>query len=394
MVSVSFPQQTLPPTTAADVPLASKSSSWWAGGVCAAAFAVAAYTGARLPSLWAVTLQTTSLVDGFHRRFLVATALFPMAEWTGNSYWFYAAFSSVILVLLLAVIATAAVTATTPVRRWLPAAFFLLPAGGYFFHEIGYLDQVLFLLLFAAAWLAHRGRWWAATSVMTLAPAAHEISALTVIPLWLLLVWRSQLPVRAALTASILPVAANALLFAVPPAVPAAREHLIRRIAEGGWNWREDAIALFFRTQAESWQAYAPWDVALYLAPLALVAVAVTAVVVGPGHDARGWAARALAVGASGAPFLLAFGGWDRYRWAFLLCANLAVAAWIWCDGRENVRRAAFTLGLGLLLAAHVPLDYFDGFQAVPLTGSGIAHYAGAAHPGRGGGPLEVPRRW
>ncbi len=359
-----------------------------------AAFALAVYTGARLPSLWAVTLQTTSLTDGFHRRFLVATVLYPIAELAGHSYWFYAAFSFGILALLLTVVVTAVLRATTPVRRWLPVAFFVHPVGGYLFHEVGYLDQVLFLLLFVALWLGSRGKWWAGTLVMTLAPTAHEISALTVIPLWLLAVWRSALPVRTAFAVSILPVAVNALLFSVPPVGSGAREHLITRIREGGWNWREDAIALFFRTQADNWSAYDPWNIALFLAPLALAAITMTAVVVGPGHDARGWATRALAVGASGAPFLLAFGGWDQHRWAFLLCVNLAVVAWLWCDGRENVKRAVVTLGLGLLLITHVPLGYFDGFNSVPLTGTAVRNYGEAAHWDPHGGPFEMPVRW
>ncbi|MDO0917445.1 hypothetical protein QQM39_43620 [Streptomyces sp. DT2A-34] len=359
-----------------------------------AALSLAAYTGFRLPSLWSATLQTTSLADGFHRRFLVATVLYPLAEWAGNAYWFYAALSFGILALLLAVIVTTVVRATTPVRRWLPVAFLLHPAGGYLFHEVGYLDQVLFLLLFVALWLGCRGWWRTATLVMMLAPMAHEISALTVIPVWLLAVWRSSLPTRTAFAASILPVAVNALLFAVPPAVPGAREHLITRIGEGGWNWREDALALFFRTQAQSWSAYDPWNIALYLAPLVLAVIVVTAVVVGPGHDARGWVTRSLAVGASGAPFLLSFGGWDQHRWAFLLCVNLTIVAWVWCDGHENMKRAVVALGLGLMLIAHAPLHYFDGFTSVPLTGTAVMSYEEGAHPGPHGGPFDVPLRW
>ncbi|KUL20631.1 hypothetical protein ADL12_48560 [Streptomyces regalis] len=355
---------------------------------------LAAYTGFRLPSLWSVTLQTTSLADGFHRRFLVATVLHPFAEWAGNAYWFHAAFSFGVLALLLAVIVTTVVRATTPVRRWLPVAFFLHPAGGYLFHEVGYLDQVLFLLLFVALWLGRRGRWCTATLVMTLAPTTHEISALTVIPVWLLAVWHSSLPTRTALAASILPVAVNALVFAAPPAAPGAREHLITRISEGGWNWRADALALFFRTQAESWSAYDPWNIALFLTPLVLVVIVVTAVVIGPGHDARSWVTRSLAVGASGAPFLLSFGGWDQHRWAFLLCVNLVLVAWVWCDGRENMKRAVVALGLGLLLITHTPMDYFDGFKSVPLTGTAFRSYGQVAHPDPQGGPFDMPLRW
>ena len=54
-----------------------------------------------------------------------------------------------------------------------------------------------------------------------------------------------------------------------------------------------------------------------------------------------------LGVGAIAAPLLLAFAGWDEFRWAFLLTANFFIVLWLWlgdsgrslsipCNGRRS----------------------------------------------------------
>src|SRR2546430_7097789 len=56
------------------------------------------YRGFRLPNIWSVTLETVSVTDGFHRRFLVGTAMRPIAVLVDFHYWLFATFSLLVLV--------------------------------------------------------------------------------------------------------------------------------------------------------------------------------------------------------------------------------------------------------------------------------------------------------
>ena len=193
---------------------------------------LAAYTGFRLPNLWSATLYTTSLPDGFHRRFVVGTLLHPLSEapttTTGStrpsrSYPRRAPRRARGVTLRARLVS----------QRFLVVAFFLLPTGGFLFHEVGYLDQLLYLMLFTSLWLLRRrgAPWIAAPVIMSLAVFTHEIAILTVFPILGFVVLR-DLPCDAAL-AVLAPPALSGLIVVLPRDRPrrgrAARGRLPRR---------------------------------------------------------------------------------------------------------------------------------------------------------------------
>lgn len=331
--------------------------------------AVAAYTGLRMPSRWAVTLQAVSLQDGFHRRFLLGTVLRPFAAPAGYPYELFVAVSFVVLGALVAVLGRLAVVARKPAQRLLIMAFLLLPTGGYLFHEIGYFDQIVYLGLFAALWLLFRGHVTAASLVTAAMVAVHEITLLTVLPLFFLAALR-ELPVRRALTAVAPTVAVGLVVLAVPASGAGAPERFERVLIGTGFPLRSDALDLFGRTQTDSYQYFDPWDIFVFLWPLALLTAAGLLVFARIGR--RPARLTGVSVAAALAPTLLAAGGWDRERWAFLLIANCCVVLWFWLDdhGTHEITPAHVGVVLAVLLvASHVPLTYFDGYQPRVLTG-------------------------
>src|SRR5436309_2743462 len=72
--------------------------------MAAVAILVAGYTGFRTPNAWSATLDAVSLLDGFHRRFVVGTLLRPLAMASGYNYWLFAAFSYLLLAAVLAIL--------------------------------------------------------------------------------------------------------------------------------------------------------------------------------------------------------------------------------------------------------------------------------------------------
>lgn len=323
----------------------------------AVAAGVAGYTGFRLPGHWAATLQSVSLTDGFHRRFLVGTLLKPF----GHDYLVFAVASFAVLGGLLTVTAIAFFRSRTESRRLLIVAWLLLPTGGYLFHEVGYFDQVLYLLLFGALWALHRDRPVLASALMVLSVTVHEIALLTVLPVFGFALVR-RFPFRRA-CALLAPAAVLGLvILALPPSAPGAVERLRQALAGANFAYRTDALNLFGRTQAESWRMYSITNVLLYLVPIAIVVVG------GFLFLHRPSLAAAVPAAAITAPVLLAFGGWDDARWGFLLVTNFVVVLWLWLGRRELKVSQIGVLTALFLVLTHVPMPYFDGYAPRGLT--------------------------
>lgn len=342
--------------------------------------ALAAYTGLRMPSGWAVTLQALSWQDGIHRRFLVGTLVRPLAAPLGHPYALYAGLSFLVLAALLGVLAHQAVTTRNPARRMLVLTFLLLPTGGYLFHEVGYFDQFIYVMLFGALALLARGRVPAAALLLAATPAVHEIALVTVLPVFFVAAVSALSLPRAIL--AVLPASAVGLaVLAMPTTDPRVTRGITARLAEQGFPVRPDALELFTRTQAESYRLFDPLVILQYVAPAAVVLACGTLAfgwAIGPRPPAWTWLAAAAAI----SPAALALGGWDQERWVFLMVANFCVVLWLRLDdvpspgflSRPVAARASAAM-LALLVVAHVPLTYFDGYVPRPLTGAGLGDF-------------------
>jgi len=345
---------------------------WMVVLAVAVAILAAAFTGFRVPSSWSATLDAVSLFDGFHRRFLVGTLLRPLATATGYNYWLFAAFSYLVLGAILAAVTVAAVREALFSRRVLVLAWLLLPAGGFLFHEVGYFDQVLYLLLFAAIWLLPRDRVWFAVGLMCAAPLVHEIAIATVIPVFGLVALRT-LPVRRAVLVTLPPAVVNGVVLAVSPASPGAVTALTASLRGANFVHRSDALALFERSLAESSRLYSLKSAIVVVQPVAILLVVGFACVWladrelwrrSPGRlpPQLGLLASCVAIAA---PALLVYGGWDANRWAFMIIGNFFLVMWISLGdrrGHELGARAAVILATVVLLLGHVALGYFDSF--------------------------------
>ncbi|MBE8517062.1 hypothetical protein ILP97_05985 [Amycolatopsis sp. H6(2020)] len=331
---------------------------------------IAGYRGFRPPSGWAVTLESVSLADGFHRRFLVGTVLRPFAALFGYHYAVYAVAAFAVLGMVLTVVVVAFFRTSSVSKRFLIIGWLLLPTGGYLFHEVGYLDQVLYLLLFAALWALRRNRPVSAAALVVASVLTHEIALLTVVPVFGVVLLR-KLPFRKACAVLAPSAAAGLVVLTVAPAEAGAVQRFQQVLADAGFPYRDDALGLFDRTQAQSWQLYSITDVLLYLLPILLVVVAGFLVLRRPS------AATLLPLAAAVTPVLLAFGGWDEARWGFLLVTNFVLVLWLWQGRRELDLQRFGALAAILLVLTHLPLPYFDGYRPRDITLVGTPHPGG-----------------
>jgi hypothetical protein len=351
-----------------------------------------------MPNGWSATLGNVSLTDGAHHRFLVGTLLRPVTVLTGSRYWPFAVFALLVLAGLLATALVLSFRTPLVSQRLLLIGWLLLPTGAYLFNEVGYLDQVLYLLLFASVWALRRNRFGLAVGLMVAAACTHEIALLTVLPLFgfaAVLV----LPLRRAVAAVAIPAAANCLLLLVPGASSdglLGLQHDLQR--HGDFAPRIDALALFTRSRADTWVLYSPGRVFHYLYPIAIVLAVAAIVLLWPARRAADTPAPvgrflvfAIGVAAALSPLLLVFAGWDQFRWAFLLVTNLFLVVWLFLDhtGRELDLLRVGALAITVLVLTHWQLHHLDGVGPRGLDRDSISAFA---HEVRSGELFDIPR--
>jgi hypothetical protein len=331
---------------------------------------VALYTGFRVPNAWTATLDAVSLTDGFHRRFVVGTLLRPFALATDFNYWVFATFSFLVLGGILAVLIVNTLRAERLEQRLLVIAWLLLPMGGYLFNEVGYFEQLQYLLLFASIWLVHRGRIVTSTCVMAVTPCIHEIAILTVIPLYGLVLLRNVSP-RRAVIATLVPTIVNLIILAIPPAGDGAIESLSQALSHANFKYRADALTLFQRSQSENWGLYKVQNVVVYVRPLAYMLIALLVALWFSDRTSwrnerdrlPSWLLLVASCAAILVPTLLVYGGWDGNRWRFIVLTNFFIVVWFALANRPRapLRIATITvLVVAALLISKLDIWYFD----------------------------------
>jgi hypothetical protein len=319
---------------------------------------IALYVGFRAPSLWSVNYYIPSAFDGFWRRSLLGTLLYPLGALRFD-YRFLASLQALVLLALLALMIVHAWRSDLRVKL-LTLLFLIGPTGGYLFHEVGYIEQVLYLMLVAALALEDKRF---GLLLMALALFVHEMAAFTVIPLWLAwLVVEGR--VRTAVLHGLVLLAVFVVIYFFFQTVDAAHiERLMQAIKDtAGYTPRADYYAVFRHQLTgpapKNYFAITDWyrlATALALAGLAAAAFLWKGAVV------------ALCVlGACLAPLAMGFLGWDTSRFTFLsLAASFFVLVAFRHAASQAIIGAAAALLLAFALLGH--FVYFDDYQPRPL---------------------------
>lgn len=350
----------------------------------ALAVVVAAYTGFRLPSSWTATINAASIFDGCHRRFVIGTLLRPFALATDFNYALFATFSYLVLAALIGTLLVLAVSTEILTRRLLVLAWLVLPTGGFMFHEVGYGEQLLYLLMFGATFLVCRKRLVAATALMSIGPFVHEIAIVTVVPIFGLVLLH-EVPCRRAVMLTAIPAALALIVLYVSPAAPGTVDHLAATLDKGNFQYRVDALTVFAPNRDAIW-AYRVRTVAMLVRPIALFLVGSFAVVWAVDRRAF-WSNKASIPGlltlvasclAIGAPAFLIYAGMDGNRWAFLVIANFFVVVWLGLrggTGRELRVGAIAVLVVATLVVERMPIYYFKPDSPRELSSGGLGKF-------------------
>jgi len=328
---------------------------------------LAGYVGFRLPSLWAATLYSIGVQDGGLRRSLLGTVLAPLWSFFDYSYWAFSSVAFAILAGMLIVIAVAGWKAKNNGQRMVALVWLFAPTGAYLFHEVGYLDQLLYLLLFLSVWLWARVNPVAAILPVALSVLVHESAMVTTVPLLLFFVIAKE-GFSKKLLAFVIPLAAAALVALEGPWNVEQTVSTVDRLSTSlPFAFREDALFLFNMGIRETW-VYVNWVPGLNLAAPFIVAITLFWLLQAlrcRSTTQKPFLLPSLAFLASISPFLLIVGGYDIYRWVFLTLGNFAIVLYWWLDNRARAFDMA-DLALGLMpfvLLYYAPLIFFDEFM-------------------------------
>ena len=323
------------------------------------ALLIAVYAGFRLPSLWSLNYYIPSGFEGIWRRGLVGALLHP-AGTLRFDYHFIAALQGLVLLALVVLLVRHAVRAADWQTKTLTILFLLAPTGGYLFHEVGYVEQLLYLVLLGALALQDRRH---AVLLLAATLAIHEMAALTIIPLYLarlIIERRYRLALEHALALFV--VFAVIYRFAQTPD-PTAVDRLIETIkAHANYALRADYYDVYrHRLTGPEMQLYfvrASW--------WQLTVAGTVAVLTAGAFVRRDPIAAAAVLLACLAPLALGFVGWDQHRWVFVsLCSSFLVLV-RFGGARSTIVTVAVSAVLAVfLVAGH--LVYFDDHQPRPL---------------------------
>ena len=336
------------------------SCTWLLLLVMVLAYVLAFTNGFRMPNLWSINYFLPSLFEGFYRRSLLGTLLFPLGELRFN-YYTIASIQITIFIGLNIALVYQSLKAQGP-ARWLWPLFLLSPAGGYFFHEIGYVDQVLYLVLLLAMSLQSRMK---AGLLMIASLFIHEMALFTTLPVYFAWSIYQGKTIRSVMKTAGLALIVFALiyLFLQTSSTASLTQFLDQAARLSNYAVRADYYDVFRLSFVGGiYQVpYMPREIINHLLLIPLWAMAGWCFAQ-QGKDASD-KRRLFAIGslASFFPILLGIFGWDYSRWLFLSMASSGICLFI---ARAHLSWKILLLLAILLLALPTVgfLDYFDRF--------------------------------
>jgi hypothetical protein len=146
----------------------------------------ACYQGFRAPSKWSVNYYIPGFFDGIYRRALLGTILTVFGDSRFN-YYFIASIQICVFLAILGILISLAIKSNVN-KKIFYILYLVAPTGSYLFHEIGYVEQLLYLLLLVSVLNRSLGLVIMLSSIMI-----HEIALFTTIPIYFVMqLYRSE----------------------------------------------------------------------------------------------------------------------------------------------------------------------------------------------------------
>jgi len=324
---------------------------------------IAFYIGFRMPNLWSVNYYIPSAFDGFYRRSLVGTLLYVFGELRFD-YYFIVTLQLTVFTALLAIIFRYACRASIPLKIMV-VLYFLAPTGGYFFHEIGYIDQLLYLLLFGVLCSSNKVL---KLGLMTASLFIHEEALFTIVPIYLAYLIINKENIKYIATNFLVLALTFFIIFVFFKAVP--EEHIAKFIhdasSSASYKFRVDYYIIFGLDFLKSQTLNLHYDQAFLYLPLSLIFV-MSALIGSLFTDKKNSLVCNIlrfvsVICACISPLLLGFIGVDTSRWIFLSFSSCLIMLFLH-PGHISVRPLYSIIFVFALFCRFGELEYFDNYS-------------------------------
>jgi len=326
----------------------------------------ACYVGYRMPSDWTVNYYQLNWWDGFGRRALLGTLLYPL----GCSLFNFEIIARLQFTVLCGCILTFVWMA---VRRGLMAVaplFFLSAAGGYLFHEVGYIDQVIWLLGALVLWLLSRDKDIAASFLLSACMFTHEMTLLQVLPI--VIAYLMLAPTQELRRYILLLLPALGVFLLIWLKLQTVDEATVLTYFQRVFTCeypvhRPDFYSIFLHRFSDRMNFYYSWiEVLTCILPLMVFASIGLLNVTLKGQHPR--VQRFVLWCCSLSPLLLGLMGWDTDRWFFITFVQIILVRMVTISRSENSRDKWPFIATMAVMALLLRLNYFDDVKPRPLS--------------------------
>ncbi|MEA3491395.1 MAG: hypothetical protein U9R27_05790 [Campylobacterota bacterium] len=329
--------------------------------------------GFRMPNLWSINYYLPSFFDGFYRRALIGTILSFLGDLRFNYYtiavvqfsvlislivWIYYFFQKNILMMLVI------------------SLYLVSPAGAYIFHEVGYIDQLLYLVLFISISIFKKHK---TLSIILFSSSIliHELTLFVTLPIYFTYLYLSTDDLRKSILYTLPSITLFLIIYIFFQTVPEDRVELFMENISNFSNYglRSDFYTVFTNTFTGSRNKSYYYLNSLNQILLLLSVASLTSLIVYTVSKKQILLSLlVLLVGLS--PLALGFFGWDPYRWYFLSLSSLTtIFVVVLLHYKITVTEIASMQSVAvlyfifyILLISNIYLGYFDGYKHRHLT--------------------------
>jgi hypothetical protein len=275
--------------------------------------------GFRMPNLWSANYYLPSFFDGFYRRGLPGTILTLLGD---LKYNYYVIASVQFLVLASLLIWIFWVFKKNSLTMFVITAYFVSTCGGFIFHEVGYVDQLLFLILFISLILYDRYR-LLSIIVFSSSMLIHELTLFVTVPIYFTFIYIRTDKLKISFMHTLPSLVLFVLIYLFFQTIPHAELHLFMDQVKqhANYSYRYDYYGVFINEFAgKRFKIYYELNSIIPLLLLSFMNVIVGVTVY---QIQKRWLLASLITLTGFAPLLLGLFGYDLNRWFFLSFSSL-----------------------------------------------------------------------
>ena len=278
--------------------------------------------GGGMPNLWSTHYYLPSFFDGFYRRALLGTILSFLGDLRFNYYTVAIVQLSILVALLVWIFL---IFKKNILFMLLISLYLISPAGAYFFHEVGYIEQLLYLILFISIIIFDKHKIMSVL-LFSLSILIHELTLFVTLPIFFTYIYIVTQNLKKSIYYSIPTIILFVIIYVFfqTVSVDTIKIFIENFLNTSNYHLQSDFYLVFTNTLTGARNTIYYDSDSLSHIFLLFSIISITSYIVY--RLSKKQTMLAILVFATGIqPLFLGFLGWDVYRWYFLSLTSLTI---------------------------------------------------------------------